>query len=208
MVCHHIILKKAEVIYLPAFIERYKENRMFIVEEFGTDSNDKDQGLHYHILIEIDKTEARLRADVNKNVRKAKTHGVISSVGRKPDVLMQGLSWMHLPKIMHNSWDLSEDKIKELHDQYWEYRAKMFQDPDIKETKVLDELVDKCRDVAVTEDQVIEFYYNLVKTKGGKKSFANKQVGQAYIRTALSFSKNEHIYGPKIRAYYKSGLWG
>ena len=84
----------------------------------------------------------------------------------------------------------------------------MFQDPDIKETKVLDELVDKCRDVAVTEDQVIEFYYNLVKTKGGKKSFANKQVGQAYIRTALSFSKNEHIYGPKIRAYYKSGLWG
>ena len=75
MVCHHIILKKAEVIYLPAFIERYKENRMFIVEEFGTDSNDKDQGLHYHILIEIDKTEARLRADVNKNVRKAKTHG-------------------------------------------------------------------------------------------------------------------------------------
>lgn len=198
----HIIIKNSETYLLPVVRDMFKQ--AFIVEEVGD-----LEGLHWHCLVETELSEKTVRRQIDKH-RPNKCKGISF---RKWDenviYLCKGASPGEQPIIIKQTLpDVDDDLIKRLHDEWW---VKCFnnpnKNPDIKHPKVLDILVEQCRDHDLTEEEVIQLYIDIVVQGGGLKSFANRNVGQSYIRTALCFTSKGPFFRAKMKKFYRYQLW-
>lgn len=210
---YHIIVKAVEAQVALKLPELFKGYPVFMVEEKPDDVN----CVHWHCWVGCDWKQDKLRRAIDK-VRDAKNHGV--SVRSWDDNLIYfckgGDPHFSIPEdvenlpcvVKYNTVEkMTNRRIWELHVEYWS----KWQDPkvnmDIKEPKLLDELVDMCRDKDMTVTDVAQTLIDIVYSKNGKKMFCNKSVAQCYIRTALMYTKDGHKYRKKLLPFCVNNIY-
>lgn len=198
---HHIIVKKQEFEVAPKLLEVFGQFKCFLVHEVGND------GDHWHFWTDCTWKDDKVRRQVDK-VRASKQKGV--SIRPWDDNMIyfcKGPEPNKMPDILFNNVITQED-VEYLHTQWWTTHFDNNDlNPDIKPPKILDMLVDQCRDKDLTAEQVVDHLIDILMQCGGKKMASIKSTGQAYVRTALLFTSNSDFYKRKLKSYYMDGLF-
>lgn len=208
---HHLVFKKEEGLRLfPKVVDLFKDYPMFAVREVGA----KAEGIHYHmLLLAPDWDDQKIRREYDK-VRDGKFKEISRRSWKGTKYLCKGSSPNDYPEVVVNTIpNFTEDNIKVLHDQWWMHDFDTPKDPDYKEPKVLDLLVDWVKDrtdrkVPTTAREAMTEMVSIIKSKSGKKPLANKVNAQCMVRTALLFSLDAEKYERQIVKYFVEGIFG
>lgn len=199
-ICYHIVVKHVELEVVSKILEL--EFPIFAVTEMtGTDKE------HCHIHIIVPWKEDKLRRQIDK-LRADKKKGVsIRAWDQNYVYFCKGEGPGHMPVVIKNTAGLSDADIAKLNEEWWMKRAATEKDPDYKPPSILDELVHACRDQDFGISDVIDQLIEILYSKNGKKMCAIKSTAQAYIRTALLYTKNGDQYKSALHDYYRRDLF-
>lgn len=202
---HHLIIKQTEASILNPVLELLKGTnaKIFCVYEEGDSAIINP---HWHIWTNVDWAEEKVRREVGK-LRPTKAKGF--SYRAWDDNLGYFCKGMYpqLPNVVYDNVIQDDHAIEALQLAWMQNDFNTEQDPDYKQAKILDELVEAVRDQEFTPEQVIDTMINLFYQRGGKKMISIKSVGQAYVRTALLFTKNSEKYKKQLHHYYLKDLF-
>lgn len=200
---YHIVIKKQEAevaLKLPVVFAEFKR---FLVHEVG------DDGDHWHFWTDCDWKEAKVRRSLDK-VRTGKLKGV--SVRKWNDDLTYlckgtGITEDDKPDVLYNNV-LTEEEIEEARFRWWSSRSQVEgEDPDMKPVKILDLLVNACRDEDYVVKDVVDKLVDIVCACKGRKMLGNRSLCQSYVRTALMFTKNGEFYKQQCKDWIKFNLF-
>lgn len=196
---YHIIIKNTEFEVVNKFPSAW---RMFIVREEASNSE------HWHCWLDTDMKQDKVRRELDK-IREKKVKGVsVRPWDNNLVYFCKGLGPTMLPVVIRNDNVVEQEEIIKLNEQWWSvYYDKPELNPDIKPTPILEELIEMCRDKEMTPDDVIKSLIDIYIQRNGKKMLAIKSTGQAYVRTALCFTKDGKKYQKMMHQYYKNNLF-
>lgn len=203
---YHIIVKSVECEVVPRLVDAFCGAPCLLVEENPHDTN---EGVHWHFWVDVDWNDQKVRRALDK-IRVTKQKGVsVRPWDYNLIYFCKGLMIGSMPKVIHNSVpDLDDERIKKLNEEWWvNYHDNPKLDPLFKPKKVLDELVEQCRDQDYDPDDVVEILINILTMRNGTKMCPNRTLGQSYVRTALLFTKNGDKYRENLHRFYRSGLY-